>query len=73
VEIEDRLTPWSLLQSLNDAASTLRTGDQVLIAGSLLSNQYKREAGKGKKPTSISLTSWQIRANVIRKLNRTAK
>ncbi len=58
---------------LNDAASTLRTGDQVLIAGSLLSNQYEREVGKGKKPTCIRLTSWQIRANVIRKLNRTAR
>jgi single stranded DNA-binding protein len=58
---------------LNDAASALRTGDRVFIAGSLLSNQYERGVGKGKKLTSIKLTSWQIRANVIRKLNRTAK
>jgi hypothetical protein len=45
----------------------------VLIGGSLLSNQYESEAGKSKKPTSIRLTSWQIRAIVIRNLNRTAK
>ncbi len=58
---------------LNDAASALRTGDQVLIAGSLLSNQYEREVSKGEKSSGIKLTSWQIRANVIRKLNRAAK
>jgi single-strand DNA-binding protein len=58
---------------MNDAAAALRTGDQVLVAGSLLSNQYEREVSKGKKSTSIKLTPWQIRANVIRKLNRTAK
>lgn len=58
---------------MNDAAAALRTGDQVLVAGSLVSNRYERELGKGKKPVSIKLTSWQIRANVLRKLNRAAK
>ena len=58
---------------MNDAAAALRTGDQVLIAGSLVSSRYEREVGKGKKPTSIKLTSWQVRASVIRKLNRSAK
>jgi single-strand DNA-binding protein len=58
---------------LNDAAAPLRTGDQVLIAGSLVSSRYDREVGKGKKTTSIKLTSRQIRANVVRKLNRAAK
>ena len=42
-------------------------------AGSLVSSQYEREISKGKKPTTVTLTSWQIRANVLRKLNRAAK
>jgi single-strand DNA-binding protein len=58
---------------LNDAAARLRRGDQVVITGSLVSSKYEREVGKGKKPTTLKLTSWQIRANTLRKLNRAAK
>ncbi len=58
---------------VNDAAATLRRGDRVFVAGSLVSSQYEREISKGKKPTTVTLTSWQIRANVLRKLNRAAK
>jgi len=58
---------------LNDAARSLRRGDQVVISGSLVSSKYERKGGKGKKPTTVKLTSWQIRANTLRKLNRTAK
>ncbi len=58
---------------LNDAAAGLRRGDQVVITGSLVSSKYEREVSKGKKPTTLKLTSWQIRANTLRKLNRTAK
>jgi single-strand DNA-binding protein len=55
---------------LNDAAAGLRRGDQVVITGSLVSSKYEREVSKGKKPTTVKLTSWQIRANTLRKLNR---
>ena len=58
---------------LNDAAVRLRRGDQVVITGSLVSSKYEREVSKGKKPTTLKLTSWQIRANTLRKLNRTPK
>ena len=58
---------------LNEAAAGLRRGDQVVITGSVVSSKYEREVSKGKKPTTLKLTSWQIRANTLRKLNRTAK
>ncbi len=44
---------------LSDAAARLRRGDQVVITGSLVSSKYE--------------PSWQIRANTLRQLNRTAK
>ena len=59
-------------ERVNDAANALRPGDQVFVAGSLVSSQYQRELSKGKKPTTLKLTSWQIRARVLRKLNRAA-
>jgi single-strand DNA-binding protein len=58
---------------LNAAAARLRRGDQVIVTGSLVSSKYEREVNKGTEPTTLKLTSWQIRANSIRKLNRTAK
>ena len=58
---------------LNDAAARLRRGDHVVITGSLVSSKYEREVSKGKKPTTLKLTSWQIRANTLRKLNRAVK
>lgn len=39
------------------------------MSGSLVSSQYERQAGSGKKPATLKLTSWQIRANTLRKLN----
>jgi single-strand DNA-binding protein len=58
---------------VNRAAATLRRGDQVFVAGSLVSSQYEREVGKGKNPATAKLTSWQIRASGLRKLNRNSK
>lgn len=69
-------TDWhrvACFNRVNDAAATLHRGDQVFVAGSLVSSKYEREVGKGKKPATVKLTSWQIRANTLRKLNRTAK
>jgi len=58
---------------LSDTASTLRRGDQVFVAGLLASSRYQREIRKGNKPEALKLTSWQIRAGVVRRLNRTAR
>jgi single-strand DNA-binding protein len=58
---------------LGDTASTLRRGDQVFVAGLLASSRYNREIGKGNKTETLKLMSWQIRASVLRKLNRIAK
>ena len=58
---------------VNETAGALRRGDQVFVAGSLVSSQYERQIGKGKTPPTVKLTSWQIRASVLRKLNRVSK
>jgi single-strand DNA-binding protein len=56
----------------NDSAVALHRGDHVLVVGSLRSIQYQRETAKDKAPTTLKLTSWHIRASVVRKLNRAA-
>lgn len=58
---------------LGDTATTLRRGDQVFVTGLLASSRYDREIGKGNNSETLKLTSWQIRASVVRKLSRTAK
>ena len=60
-------------QRIGESALALHKGDQVFVAGSLVSSKYDRQIGNGKKPATLKLTSWQIRANVLRKLNRAAK
>lgn len=60
-------------QRIGESTLALHKGDQVFVAGSLVSSQYDRTVGNGKKPATLKLTSWQIRANVLRKLNRAAK
>jgi single-strand DNA-binding protein len=69
-------TEWhrvACFNRLGDTSSTLRRGDQVFVAGLLASSRYNREIGKGNKTETLKLMSWQIRASVLRKLNRTAK
>jgi single-strand DNA-binding protein len=60
-------------QRIGESAQALHKGDQVFVTGSLVSSKYDRQVGSGKKATTLKLTSWQIRANVLRKLNRAAK
>ena len=60
-------------QRVGESALGLHKGDQVFVTGSLVSSKYERQVGSGKKATTLKLTSWQIRANVLRKLNRAAK
>ena len=51
-------------------ATTIKKGSHVLIEGSLISSTYERPNGKGKKATAAKITSWSIRADVVRKLDR---
>lgn len=60
-------------QRVSETALALHKGDQVFVAGSLVSSKYDRQVGNGKKVSTLKLTSWQIRANVLRKLNRATK
>jgi hypothetical protein len=41
----------------------------VLIEGTLVSSTYEQANGKSKKPKATKITSWSIRADVVRKLD----
>lgn len=49
---------------------SIRKGSHVLIEGSLVSSTFERANGKGKKAATAKITSWSIRADVVRKLDR---
>jgi single stranded DNA-binding protein len=51
-------------------AENIRKGSHVLVEGSLISSTYERSNGKGKKAATAKITSWTIRAEVVRKLDR---
>jgi hypothetical protein len=42
----------------------------VLVEGSLISSTNEQPNGKGKKAKAAKITSWSIRADVVRKLDR---
>ena len=42
----------------------------MLVEGSLISSTYEQANGKGKKAKTARITSWSIRADVVRKLDR---
>jgi len=42
----------------------------VLVEGSLVSSSYDRPNDKSQKSASTKITSWTIRADVVRKLDR---
>ena len=50
--------------------SAIKKGAHVLIEGSLVSSTYEQPNGKGKKSKTTKITSWSIRADVVRKLDR---
>jgi single-strand DNA-binding protein len=60
-------------QRVSESALALHKGDQVFVAGALVSSKYDRQVGSGANAATLKLTSWQIRANALRKLNRAAK
>jgi single-strand DNA-binding protein len=51
-------------------AQTIKKGAHVLVEGELVSSTYERPNGKGKKATTAKITSWSIRADVVRRLDR---
>jgi len=51
-------------------AAKIKKGAHVLIEGSLVSSTYEVSNGKGKKSKTAKITSWSIRADVVRKLDR---
>jgi len=51
-------------------ASSIKKGAHVLVEGSLISSTYVQPNGKGKKAKTAKITSWSIRADVVRKLDR---
>src|SRR5580658_5813965 len=50
--------------------AAIKKGSHVLIEGSLVSSIYERSNGNGKKAKNTKITSWSIRADVLRKLDR---
>ncbi len=52
-------------------AAAVKKGAHVLVEGSLVSSTYEVANGKGKKAKGSKVTSWSIRADVVRKLDRT--
>ncbi len=51
-------------------ASAVKKGSHVLVEGTLISSTYQVANGKGKKAKGTKVTSWSIRADVVRKLDR---
>ena len=50
--------------------AAVKKGSHVLVEGSLVSSTYEVANGKGKKAKGTKVTSWSIRADVVRKLDR---
>jgi single-stranded DNA-binding protein len=51
------------------AAGKLKKGDHLYVERMLVSSTYEKEVGKGKNKIKVPVTSWQIKAQSIRKLN----
>lgn len=50
--------------------TSIKKGAHILVEGSLVSSTYEQPNGKGKKAKTAKITSWSIRADVVRKLDR---
>jgi single-strand DNA-binding protein len=51
-------------------ATTIKKGAHVLVEGSLVSSTYEQPNGKDQKAKNATITSWSIRADVVRRLDR---
>ena len=52
---------------------SIKKGSHVLIEGGLTSTTYEQANGKGKKAKNSKTTLWSIRADVVRKLDRSER
>jgi single-strand DNA-binding protein len=50
--------------------ANVKKGSHILVEGSLISSSYERANGKSKKAATVKLTSWSIRADAVRRLDR---
>jgi single-strand DNA-binding protein len=50
--------------------NNVKKGAHVLVEGSLVSSTYEQPNGKSKKAKAAKITSWSIRTDVVRKLDR---
>ena len=50
--------------------ANVKKGSHILVEGSLISSTFERANGKGKKAETLKITSWSIRADAVRKLDR---
>jgi single-stranded DNA-binding protein len=50
--------------------SAIKKGAHVLVEGALVSSTYEQPNGKSKKSKAAKVTSWSVRADVVRKLDR---
>ena len=50
--------------------TSIKKGTHILVEGNLVSSTYEQPNGKGKKAKTAKITSWSIRADVVRKLDR---
>ena len=50
--------------------TAIKKGAHILVEGSLVSSTYDQPNAKGKKATAKKVVLWTIRADVIRKLDR---
>jgi single-strand DNA-binding protein len=51
-------------------ASTVKKGSHIAVTGELVSSTYERPIGKSEKSAATKITSWSIRANTVRRLDR---
>ena len=56
-------------QLAQQVASTVKKGSHVAVTGDLVSSTYERPS-KSKKSAPTKITSWSIRANSVRRLDR---
>ena len=50
--------------------TSIKKGAHILVEGSLVSSNYEQPNDKGKKSKMDKITSWSIRADVVRRLDR---
>jgi single-strand DNA-binding protein len=66
-------TEWHRIVCFGPLAShamELKKGDYAEVEGELRSSEYDAEVGTGKKKTSIKRRTWEVRATIVRRLER---